>query len=158
MRDIEIKKQLARHIAGGEAFLTVDEMLKEIPFSQLGIRPKELPYSFYELFYHMQFAQKDILEYCIATKYQPHKWPQDYWPLKSAPASTKEWEDLVLSFKSERERFQKLVLDPETMLTKKLKKDTDHTLMREILLVIEHNAYHTGQLLIVLRSLGLHHS
>lgn len=49
----QMKEQLVKHLNGGEAFMSVDEMLKEIPFSETGVRPKDLPYSFYELFYHM---------------------------------------------------------------------------------------------------------
>lgn len=152
----KIKKQLAAHLKGGGAFLPVDEMLKEIKFLKLGERPKDLPYSFFELFYHMRFAQKDILEYCSAEKYKPHNWPEDYWPKHTAPGSAEEWEQLKKSFFEERQQFSDLVLDPGSDLLSPVHKGTNHTLLREVMLVIEHNAYHSGQLLVVLRNLGLH--
>ena len=64
--DMDIRDQLARHLEGGEAFITVDVLLKEMKFEKLGERPNNLPYSFYELFYHIWFTQRDILTYCTA--------------------------------------------------------------------------------------------
>lgn len=144
------------HLKGGEAFMPVDEMLKEINFSQLGERPNNLPYSFFELFYHIRYAQKDILDYCSAENYKPHNWPNDYWPKFKAPGSTEEWEQLKNSYFKERQQLSDLVQDTERELLAPVRKGTDHTLLREVLLVIEHTAYHSGQLLIVLRNLGLH--
>lgn len=137
--------------------MPVDEMLKEINYEKLGERPNNLPYSFFELFYHMRFAQKDILDYCSAEKnYKSHNWPDDYWPEMKSPDSPEAWEELKNNYFKEREKFAKLILNPQTDLSSPVREGTEHTFMREALLVIEHTAYHTGQLLVVLRNLGLH--
>lgn len=150
----QIKAQLIKHLEGGEAFLPVRDMLKEIPFEKLGEKPGNLPYSFYELFYHIWFAQKDILEYCKAEDYTSHQWPEDYWPEISKPDTEAEWKELQEAFFENR---KELILHLEgSDLLQPVRPGTDHSLLREILLVIEHNAYHTGQLLVVLRELGLH--
>lgn len=151
-----IKEQLIAHLKGGEAFMPVDEMLKEITFEKLGERPGILPYSFFELFYHIRYAQKDILEYCHSHDYRSSNWPDDYWPKTSKPGTEEEWEKLKKDYFDERQQFIKLIMDPETELTAPVKEGTQHTIIREVLLVIEHTAYHSGQLLIVLRNLGLH--
>lgn len=154
----EIKKQLVKHLNGGEAFMPVDEMLKEIGFSKLGIRPQGLPYSFYELFYHCWFAQEDILEYFRSSEYKAPDWPKDYWPGKKAPESEAEWEELKSSYFLGRKAITDFLLQPEIDLLDKVPSNDKHTFLRGILLVIEHTAYHTGQMLIVLRHLGLHSS
>jgi len=59
----EIKDQLIKHLTGGAAFMPVEELLKFVSSETVLRRPKDLPYSFYEIFYHMRFAQKDILDY-----------------------------------------------------------------------------------------------
>lgn len=153
---VKIKKQLAAHLKGGEAFIPVDEMLKEITFLKLGERPKDLPYSFFELFYHIRFAQKDILEYCSSENNKSHNWPDDYWPKFNAPGSAEDWEQLKNNFFKERQQLIDLLQDPGINLLAPVRNGTDHTFLREFLLVIEHTAYHSGQLLIVLRHLGLH--
>ncbi|WP_029037511.1 DinB family protein [Salinimicrobium xinjiangense] len=153
-----IKKQLEKQLFGGEAFMPVDEMLKKISFTQVHIRPKGLPYSFYELFFHMWFTQKDILGYCTNSSYSSPSWPDDYWPKKVAPAREPEWIELQKAFFEDREKLSRLILSEDTALNDPVPSNEEHTIFREILLVIEHTSYHSGQLLIILRHLGLHSS
>jgi uncharacterized damage-inducible protein DinB len=154
--DVEIRDQLARHLQGGEAFMTVDALLKEMKFEKLGERPNNLPYSFYELFYHIWFTQRDILIYCTAEIYEEFQWPKDYWPEKSAPDTEAEWYELRQAYFDNRKELSDFLMDPKNNLMKPVRLGTKHSLLREILIVIEHSAYHNGQLLIILRHLGLH--
>ncbi len=150
----QIKAQLIKHLEGGEAFMPLKEMLKEIPYEMLGERPGNLPYSFYELFYHIWFAQKDILDYCKAEEYTSHQWPEDYWPETNKADTEAEWIELQDAYFQNQEE---LISYLETSdLLQPVRKGAEHSLLREILLVIEHNAYHTGQMMVVLRELGLH--
>lgn len=153
-----LKKQLVNHLFGGEAFLKVDQMLKKIPFEALGRRPKDLPYSFYEIFFHIWYTQRDILKYCKDPGYAAPSWPDDYWPKKEHPESEQDWTNLKNSFFEDREKLKELVLSTGTSLSDTVPSGGNHTIFREILLVIEHTAYHSGQLLILLRHLGLHSS
>ena len=150
-----LKKQLKTHLFGGEAFIPSEEALKLIPFDRLGVRPNNLPYSFYEIFYHMWFTQKDILEYCRNADYSAPKWPEEYWPAQSSPKDPETWEDLKKSFFEDRERLGNLIASAGKDLSTPVPSNREHTLLREVMLVIEHSAYHTGQLLIILRLLGL---
>ncbi len=154
--NMEIRNQLSRHLKGGEAFMAVDELLKEIKFDKLGERPNNLPYSFYELFYHIWFAQRDILNYCAAEIYQEQGWPENYWPENPAPESEAAWFELQQAFIGDRQRLCDFLTNPENDLMTPVRQGSNHSLLREILLVIEHNAYHNGQMLIILRHLGLH--
>jgi uncharacterized damage-inducible protein DinB len=156
MATTEIRNQLVNHLEGGEAFMPVDEMLEKISFEKLGERPEDLPYSFYELFYHIKANQKEILEYCTADEYQQASWPDDYWPSSNSPENKEEWENLKQEYFEERQQFCDHILDPGNGLTDPVRSGTEHSLLREALLVIEHSAYHTGQLMVLLRLLGLH--
>ena len=155
-KDGAIKKQLLAHLKGGEAFMPVDKMLEEIQFERLGQRPGDLPYSFYELFYHIYFTQKDILKYCTEENYTAVSWPEDYWPEKKEPENRKDWDDLKADYLANREQLTLLILNSSNDLLDPVPSNPEHTLLREVLLVIEHTAYHSGQLLVVLRHLGLH--
>lgn len=151
-----LREQLVKHLKGGEAFTTVDNIIKEINFDQLGIIPEGLPYSFYQLFYHLRLAQYDILQFSQDPEYESPKWPEGYWPEETAPQSIEQWQQLQESFYREREEFCQYLLTPANDLFEPFSFGSGQTLLREALLVIEHNAYHTGQLLVVLRLLGLH--
>lgn len=145
-----------KHLMGGEAFTPVEELLKEISYEQLGFVPEGLPYSFYQLFYHIRLAQHDILEFSRSPEYQSPAWPEGYWPDEQAPARRQEWQELVDSYFKERKQFCDHISDPANDLLKPFPYGSGQTLLREALLVIEHTSYHTGQLLVVLRLLGLH--
>ncbi|MDF9798687.1 putative damage-inducible protein DinB [Catalinimonas alkaloidigena] len=154
--DQQLREQLVRHLQGGQAFLPVEHLLKEISFDQLGIVPEGIPYSFYQQFYHMRIAQYDILEFSRNPDYVAPDWPDDYWPEQSAPADEQEWKQLVDHYFEERQQLCELVSDPKNDLFAPFPHGSGQTLLREAILVVEHSAYHSGQLLLILRLLGLH--
>ena len=149
-----IQTLLQKHLAGGEAFIPLSKILPELPFNKLGERPHNLPYSFYELFYHITYAQKDILKYCVSETYTTPNWPDDYWPKQQIPADESVWQQLQESYLNDRKELEQLI--SRESLTKIVPTGTSQTLLREILLVIEHTAYHTGQLVVLARLLGVH--
>lgn len=151
-----LREQLVKHIKGGEAFMTVDEAVKKIEFEQLGNKPEGLPYSFYQLFYHMRLAQHDILQFSQDPEYESPKWPEGYWPKATAPQTEQEWQQLVEDYYQEREEFCQYLLNPANDLYEPFSFGSGQNLLREALLIIEHNAYHNGQLLLLLRLLDLH--
>lgn len=134
--------------------MPVEEMLKKIEFDKLGVRPKSLPYSFYELFYHIYFTQKDILDYCTNPDYLTADWPADYWPKIRTPISQTDWKNLQEDYLVHRQQLEELIIKSENKLLDAVPSVEKHSLFREFLLVIEHTAYHSGQLLIILRHLG----
>ena len=152
-----IRERLAKHLEGGEAFMPVTEMLKKIPFEDINTRPANLPYSFYELFFHITFAQKDIVKFTCSDDYTEPKWPEYYWPREKICKNVKEWESLKAEYKADRDRLMEFLSDGSNSLTEVVKNGKEgQSLLREVLLVIEHTAYHTGQMLILLRLLNLH--
>jgi uncharacterized damage-inducible protein DinB len=154
--DKKIREQLVKQLKGGEAFTPVENLLEEIFFEQTGIVPGGLPYSFYQLFYHIRLAQHDILAFSRNPAYESPKWPEGYWPDQKAPASEQGWQQLVESYFAERKELCDYILDTSNNLLEPFPHGSGQTLLREALLVIEHTSYHTGQLLVVLRLLGLH--
>lgn len=153
----KIRERLAKHLDGGEAFMPVTEMLEKISFEDINTRPANLPYSFYELFFHIVFAQKDIVKFTCSNDYTEPKWPEYYWPREKVCKNKEDWESLKAEYKTDRERLRKFLLDDSNSLTEAVQNGKgEQTLIREILLVIEHTAYHTGQMMILLRLLNLH--
>ncbi len=151
-----LKQRLASHIKGGEAFMTIERILEKMPFHQTGAIPSGLSYSFYQVFWHTYMAQHDLLQYALDPFFDSPPWPDGYWPERTVPDNESEWEDLLQSYFRDRDRFIELIMDPDQDLFKRFPNGTDHDLLRQAELVIEHQAYHTGQLLLILRLLGLH--
>ncbi|QAA80645.1 DinB family protein [Aequorivita sp. H23M31] len=156
-KELEIRERLAKHLEGGEAFMPVTKMLEKISFEDINTRPINLPYSFYELFFHIVFTQKDIVKFTCSDDYTEPKWPEYYWPREKVCNSKEDWESLKAEYTTDRERLKKFLLSESNSLIDPVKNGKDNqSLLREILLTIEHTAYHTGQLMILLRLLNLH--
>ncbi|SDX14924.1 DinB family protein [Aequorivita viscosa] len=152
-----IRERLVKHLDGGEAFMPVTQMLELISFEDINTRPSNLPYSFYELFFHVVFTQKDIVKFSCSDDYTKPKWPEYYWPREKVCKSKEDWKSLKAEYTADRERLKDFLLDGSNNLTEAVKNGKDEqTLLREALLVIEHTAYHTGQMMVVLRLLNLH--
>ncbi|MGO4912961.1 DinB family protein [Leeuwenhoekiella sp. W20_SRS_FM14] len=156
MSKAQLKSHLLRHLKGGEAFMPIDDLLDKISFKNIGDRPVGLPYSFYEIFYHIKYAQKDILDFCTSEHYALPNWPADYWPLEKTAETKKGWKLLKEDFFTDRMLLTSFIENEQTDLMAVAKHGEKQSVLRELMLVIEHNAYHTGQLAIILRLLGLH--
>lgn len=148
-----LRNQLASQIRGGNAFIKIENVLENIKFDQLGRQTSGLPYSFWQQFEHMRITQRDILDFSLRVKYHPLDWPGDYWPNQCEPSNPDQWEQSQEKFFFDREEFLSLILGPKNDLYKPLHQGETQTLFREALLILEHNAYHTGQLMIISRLL-----
>jgi len=145
---------LIKHILGGNAFIKLEEILDGIDYEQVGTRLDGLPYSFWQILEHMKIAQKDILNFSEGGNYMSLKWPDEYWPDHSAPQSPEEWENTKTAFFKDRKRFNDLLNNNPDSLLLPFEWGDGQNLLREALLIIEHNAYHTGQLMIISRLLS----
>ena len=148
------REQVVQQLEGGQAFLKIEDLLEEVKFEDLGKRPAGLPYSFFEQFFHIRVAQFDLLDYCRNKYYESKKWPEEYWPVVQAPESEEEWEELKDSFFRERDELMNLILDETNGLNAPVAGSQEHSFLREVLLALQHNAYHTGQLAIIYRLLN----
>ena len=151
-----IRTQLVHHLRGGMAFLPLEKFIHTIPLEKTGVVPDGLPYSMWQQLHHLRFAQKDIIDFCFNADYKEPKWPEDYWPADASPRDRKEWDEAVADYFNDLNWISEKVMDPSLDLCAPLANDDSKTLLREILLIIEHNAYHTGQMYVILRLLGLH--
>lgn len=153
----KIRERLAKHLEGGEAFMPLTEMLKKISYEDINLRLDNLPYSIYELFFHVVFTQKDIVKFTCSDDYKEPKWPDYYWPKEKICRHPEEWETLKAEYLTDRERLKVFLLNHENKLTEPVKNGKgEQTLLREIILITEHTAYHSGQIMILMRLLNLH--
>ena len=151
-------KQLREHLTyllnGGGAHARFDEVVKNMPEELRGVKPDGLPHSAWMLLDHLRLAQWDILEFSRTSKHRSPEWPRGYWPKTEAPASTAEWNRSVQQFRNDLKAMQDLVANPKTDLYARIPWGDGQTILREALLLADHNAYHLGQFVDVRRVLG----
>lgn len=153
--DQSLRHDLIELLDGGHAHAAFDQVVAEFPAKLRGEIPAGLPHSAWMLVEHMRLAQWDILEFSVNPKYKSLKWPDDYWPKSPAPPSATAWDKSLHSFRDDLGAMKKLVRDSKTDLFSKIAWGDGQTILREAMLVANHNSHHLGQLIDVRRLLGI---
>jgi hypothetical protein len=152
--DKALRQQLVDLLKGGGAHAKFEDVAADFPVKLRGQKPQGMPHSPWMLLEHLRIAQKDILEFCRNPKYATPDWPDDYWPKKLAPPNIAAWTKSVSSFRRDLKSVLALVANPKTDLFARIPWGDGQTILREALLVADHNAYHIAQLVDVRRLLG----
>jgi hypothetical protein len=149
-----LRKQLVELLEGRGAHATFDEAIADFPAALRGKKPDRYPHSAWMLLEHLRIAQWDILEFSRNAKHVSPKWPEGYWPNEAEPTSEKAWERSIAQFRKDLKAMEALVSDSKTDLFANIPWGDGQTILREALLVADHNAYHVAQLVDVRRLLG----
>ncbi|HEY0140834.1 MAG TPA: DinB family protein [Thermoanaerobaculia bacterium] len=152
--DSILRDHLVRLLDWDHAHIRFDDAVKDFPPELRGKRPDGGPHSPWELLEHLRIAQWDILEFTRDASHQSPEFPKGYWPSMIEPPSEAAWDESVARYRADLQAFQKLIADPSTDLLASVPADPEKTVLREVLLAADHNAYHVGQLMMVRRVLG----
>lgn len=149
-----LREHLHELLNGGHAHAKFDDVIKSFPAKLYGTKPAGLPHSPWMLLEHLRLAQWDILEFSRNSRHVSPEWPAGYWPKQEAPPHDAAWDKSVQQFRADLKAIQDLIGDPKTDLFAKIPWGDGQTILREALLVADHNAYHIGQLVDARRLLG----
>lgn len=152
--DIELRKQIARTLDWEDGHAGFDAAVEGLPAGLRGKAPAGLPYSPWQLLEHIRRTQADILEFCQAAHYTEKEWPKEYWPETAEPPSARAWDESITGVRRDRKALAALTTNPATDLTGRVPNGTGQSYLREVLLVVDHTAYHVGELIVVRRLLG----
>lgn len=153
--EAKLREQLVALLNSGGAHATFEAAVKGIPPELRGRAPEGLPYSPWQLLEHMRIAQWDILEFSRDRTHVSPEWPAGYWPATPAPPGEAAWRRSVTAFRRDLGAMQALVASPSTDLHARIPWGDGQTILREALLMADHNAYHLGELVVVRRLLGI---
>jgi hypothetical protein len=153
-RDRMLRDHVLYLLRGGGAHLSFDKAVAGLPAKLRGVRPPGVPHTPWRLLEHMRLTQWDILEFSRNPRHVSPEFPEGYWPKGDAPPNAKAWDASIKAFRNDLNAMEKLVDDPSTDLFAPIPHGEGQTILREALLVADHNAYHLGQLVVVRRLLG----
>lgn len=152
--DSKLRQHLVKLLDWEDAHVGFDAVLEDWPAKLRGARVVDTPYTAWQLLEHMRLAQWDILEFSRNPGHVSPKFPEGYWPPGDGPRDEAEWNGALDAFRADLEAMVDLVRDPATDLFARIPHGDGQTILREALLVADHNAYHLGQLVMVRRLLG----
>jgi uncharacterized damage-inducible protein DinB len=154
MNDRILRDNIVQLLKGGQAFVTFEQALKNVKPEFRNKRPSKEIHSIWENLEHMRIAQEDILKYTIDPAWVSPDWPKDYWPNESDTIQNKDWNESIDAFLNDRDEVIKLAKNEKIDLSSIIPHTKEHTYLREILLVADHNAYHLGQIVTVRKLLN----
>lgn len=156
MDETVLRNQLLKLLDGGNAHMSFQDAVADFPIEKINLRISEIPYSTWELVEHMRIGQTDILDFIKNPNYLELKWPDEYWPPKDQEADEESWLRTVKDFQNDLDALKEIVKDPQTNFTDPLPHAPKYTILREILLAADHNAYHIGQIISLRRILKIY--
>jgi DinB superfamily len=148
-----LREHIVSLLSGGNAHITLDDFVKDFPVDKCGERIEGIPYTAWQVLEHMRIAQWDILEFSRDAKHVSPKWPKGYWPAVNQVGNESRWNETVEKFCEDLQQMQDLVNDPAIDLLAKIPHGSGQTILREALLVADHNANHLGALIVMARLL-----
>jgi hypothetical protein len=152
--DQALREHVLYLLRGGGAHPDFEKAIADLPARLRGAKADGLPYTPWQLLEHMRICQWDILEFSRNPKHVSPSFPAGYWPKSEAPPDDGAWDKSIAAFRADRKAMEALVADPSADLFAPFPHGEGQTLLREALLVADHNAYHIGQLIVVRRLLG----
>jgi hypothetical protein len=149
-----VREQVLALLRGGNAHVTFDDAVKDFPVELRGMKPSGAPHSAWELIEHIRLAEWDIVEFSRDAKHVSPEWPSGYWPATPEPPDDAAWKKSIAAVKNNLEAMEEMVEDAEIDLYAKIPHGTGQNILREALLIADHNAYHVGQIVLLRQLLG----
>ncbi len=153
-KDKALRQHLLNMLKGSDAHVAFDAAVKNVPANGRGKRPNGAEHSPWEVLEHLRITQWDILEFSRNSGHKSPEFPVGYWPGTQAPPNEKAWEQSVQAFRNDLGALCELVADESTDLLATIPHGDGQTILREVLLAADHNAYHLGELVLLRRLLG----
>ena len=155
MANQNLREHVLYLLSSGGAHLDFEAAIADLPEAMRGKRPESIPYSPWMLVEHMRICQWDILEFSTKADHLSPEFPTGYWPADESPPNESAWGTSIEDFRRDLDKMKQLVADPSTDLFAPIRHGDGQTILREALLIADHNAYHVGQLVVVRRALGV---
>ena len=151
----KLRQQLVYHLSGHGAHIDFDAAVEGFPVALAGKQVPDLAHTAWQLVFHLHTAQWDILEFCRDPGHVSPEYPSGYWPKSASLESEEQWRREIDSFRKDLRAMTELVKDPGNDLFEPFPHGSGQNLLREAILVIDHNSYHIGQLVDIRMLLGV---
>lgn len=150
-----LRAQLVKILDWEDAHVGFDRAVDDVPREKRGVVPPGFAWSPWQLVEHIRLTQFDILDFCRNSRYVEPASMSSYWPESVEPSSGNAWDDAVTAVRHDRGALKALAQDTELDLFGRIPHGTGQTYLRELLLVVDHTAYHVGQIVALRRALGI---
>ena len=149
-----LRAELVRLIDGLDAHMPFEEAVADFPADAMNRFPPNVAYTPWHLLEHLRITQADILDYIVNRDYEEIVWPDSYWPARDATATPEQWQATIDGFLADAAALRDIVTDPATDLEATIPDTPGHTILREVRVAADHNAYHVGEFAVLRQIMG----
>lgn len=153
----ELKRQLLDRFMKSGAHVDLFDAIHGLSWEQAGQKRENFPYNIWQLTEHIRITQYDIVAFCRDPNYKSPDWPLGYWPKQDSPRDSKEWQQCLANIRADHEAFADLLQQEDVEILKRFDHGTGQSLFNEALLILDHNAYHVGQIILIRKLNGWWH-
>lgn len=152
--DTVLRQQLRALLQDGNAHMTFEDAVAHFPTEYMNVEPPHVPYTPWHLLEHLRITQWDILEFVRNPRHVSPPWPDGYWPARDAQADTQTWQRTIAAFQADMQALIEMLEDSNIDLYATIPHGDGQTILREMQLVADHNAYHIGEFAILRQVMG----
>lgn len=150
-----IRELLLEQLTGRNAHVDFETAVDNLTVEEAGAKPENFPYTIWELVEHIRISQHDIVAFSQDPDYSSPSWPDEYWPESHKPEDKEEWEETLGAIKRDRQKMITIIKNDENDLLAPIPHGDGQTLFREAMLIVDHNAYHIGQIVLARRAMDI---
>lgn len=154
MNEKVFRENLINALTKEQAHISLKSALKNLKPENRNKKPSADVHSVWELLEHIRIAQEDIVQYILNPDWISPEWPKFYWPKEKAKISDDEWNNSISKLYNDLQKLVDIIKDEKTDLTSVIPHTKNHTYLREILIVIDHNSHHAGQIISTRKMIG----
>ena len=152
--DLVVRAEVLHLLRGGNAHMSFEDAVRSFPLDQINTRFPQGTYTPWHLLEHLRLTQWDILDFIRNPAYHDREWPREYWPPQDQQATEQDWHQTISTFLADGRTLEALAADSDLDLYARIPHGTGQTILRELLLVADHNAYHIGEFAIARQMMG----
>ncbi|MGE5392825.1 MAG: DinB family protein [Candidatus Saccharibacteria bacterium] len=150
-----VRSELAAYLGAAWAHASLIEAARVVTLKFINYRPENLPYTLWALLEHIRLTQRDMLDFILDPDYQERDWPGDYWPDPELKATSAMWKETLKYYREDAETLRAIVKDKGIGLTEAIAWGEGQTVLREVLQIIDHTGYHTGEFILMMQLAGV---
>lgn len=150
-----IRGTIAWSLEWEQAHVGFANAVRNLPPRLRPLRPKGFEHSVWDQVEHVRLATRTLLELCRTPAYEEVlRWPDDYWPKRGAKPTDSRWNASIGQVRRDTKALARFVADFRGNLAARVPYRTGQTYLRNVLLAVDHTAYHVGQIVLLRRALN----
>jgi hypothetical protein len=149
-----LRQHLAALLTSESAHTSFDAAVADFPAALHSKQSTGTAHTPWQVLEHMRITQQDVLDRIGSANHRALAFPDEYWPPAAVPRKNDSWETSVAAFRADQKALADVIGKNDIDLFGPTRPGADAVLLDDLLMIVDHNAYHLGELILLRRLLG----